>query len=327
MQKIRPSDEIRKYLVEKRNWGRWGEDDQSGTLNLVTPEKRLEALATVQTGEAHSLSRPLATWIGSGNPRPSQHFVKVAFSGGENAHPRPTTETPGGSATDFYGIPYHGVATTHLDAISHVWDENGMYAGKDPRTVVGFDGTTFGGIEQWSTGLITRGVLLDIPKLRGAQYVTEGDPVTTEDLERAAALQGTTISPGDAVCVYSGREKWQADNPDKPYGMYPTIVDSRQGKHLLHKPGLDASCVVFLREHDAGALVWDMLDATPYDDDVPYAVHGAIHAFGLAIVDNAVLELLAEVCAERGSYEFMLVVSPLLVVGGTGSPVNPLAIV
>jgi len=319
--------QIRHYLKDKRNWGRWGDDDQRGTLNLLTHATRLAALSAVRSGEVLSLSRPIPTWVGSGNALPAQHYLKVAHSGGENLHSRPSDERVAGSATDYYGLPYHGVATTHLDALSHVWDADGMYNGKSPEENITFDGVTFGGIEQWSTGIFARAVLLDVPAHRGVDYVEEGEPVTGAELEEVAREQGASIEPGDAICVYSGRERWQAAHPDLPYGRYPTLTNSSNGRQHFRKPGLDASCLTFIRDHDVSALAWDMLDATPYDYDIPYAVHGAIHAYGLALIDNALLEELATACADRGHYDFLLVVSPLVVLGGTGSPVNPLAII
>jgi kynurenine formamidase len=89
---------------------------------------------------------------------------------------------------------------------------------------------------------------------------------------------------------------------------------------------LHASCLPFLRDHDVAVLVWDLLDAAPTEYDIPWTVHGALYAYGVALLDNALLQPLAEACAQEKRYEFMLVVAPLKVVGGTGSPVNPIAL-
>jgi kynurenine formamidase len=121
------------------------------------------------------------------------------------------------------------------------------------------------------------------------------------------------LEPGDAVCVYSGREAWQAAHPDRVYGPDP-------------RPGLHVSCLPFLRDHDLAVLVWDMMDLAPNGYELPWAVHGAIFAYGVALLDNALLEPLARACAEERRWEFMLTIAPLPVVGGTGSPANPLAL-
>jgi kynurenine formamidase len=224
-----------------------------------------------------------------------------------------------GFSADFYGIFYHGIASTHLDALCHTWDDNGMWNGRDPDQEITFDGATFGGVEHWKDGLITRGVLLDVPKHRGEPYVTFDKPVHGWELEDIAKAEGLTLEPGDAVVVYSGREKMQAEHPGKYY--QPSL-----DLFMPERPGLHASCLPFLHDHDIAILVWDMMDFTPNGYDLPWSVHGAIFAYGLALLDNALLEPLAEVCAAEGRYEFMLTIAPLFVEGGTGSPANPIAL-
>jgi kynurenine formamidase len=321
-----PSEsDVRSYLVDRRNWGRWGADDQRGAVNLVTTGSRLRALATARTGEAISLSRALPTWTGAGNIQPAQHYMKTAQNGGQNTV-RSSPNPPGGWATDYYGMSYHGVTTTHIDALCHVWDGDGIFNGRQPERHITYDGATFGGIEQWSDGIVTRGVILDVPRFRGTEYVTQDAPVHGWELEEILDQRGIELQPGDAVCVYSGRERWQMDNPEKPYGRYPVSYLPSCSGHGFEKPGLHASCLPFLRDHDVASLVWDMLDMTPYQYDIPYSVHGAIHAYGIAMVDNALLEPLAATCAAQDRSDFLLVILPLVVNGGTGSPVNPLAI-
>jgi kynurenine formamidase len=113
--------------------------------------------------------------------------------------------------------------------------------------------------------------------------------------------------------VYSGREAYAADNGGT-WGGRPT------------RPGLHASCLKFVRENDVSILGWDMMDAGPNEYDIPWSVHGVIFAYGVALLDNSLLEPLANVCTEENRYEFMLTINPLNVVGGTGSPVNPIAV-
>ncbi|MYH76276.1 MAG: cyclase family protein [Acidimicrobiaceae bacterium] len=305
------AEDINAYLAEHRNWGRWGHDDQLGALNLITAEKRRSSAAAVRTGRTVSLSRPLPTGPGPDNPHPARHFMQ--------RFPR---DPGGGVAVDFIGVNCHGLALTHVDALCHVWSESGMWNGRDPDEEISFDGAAFGGIEAWRDGIVTRGVLLDVPRYRGQPFVTFEEPVHGAELEAIAESQGVEIEPGDAVAVYCGREEWSRRHG--PWGgmtgagSLPSASDER--------PGLHASCLRFIRETDTAVLVWDMMDLTPYGLAIPWAVHAAAWAFGVALVDNALLEPLSHACEQEGRYEFQLVVAPLQIPGGTGSPVNPLAI-
>ncbi len=295
-------DEVMSYLRERRNWGRWGDKGSAGAINLINAEKRLEAVGLVKNGRTVSLSRPLPVEPGAENPRPAQHYMSVM----ERPH-------GGGAAMDYYGVFYHGTATTHIDALCHVWDSGGMWDGKSPDEILNFSGGTYGTVDAWSDGILTRGVLLDVPRRRGASYVTLDAPVHGWELEDIAEAQGVQIRPGDAVMVYSGREAYAAEHDGNWAGG-----DSR--------PGLHASCLKFVRDNDISILGWDMMDASPNEYDLPWSVHGVIFAYGVALLDNSLLEPLANACAEEGRYEFMLTINPLNVVGGTGSPVNPIAV-
>ena len=301
--RVPTKDEVLAYLKEDRNWGRWGNDDQVGAVNMVTPEKRLAAAATIKSGRAVSLSREFPKTPAPNNPTPALHYMKKVSR----------SETSGFSA-DFYGISYHGTATTHLDALCHVWDENGMWNGRNHEDAITMDGAVWGSVDHWKDGIITRGVLLDVPKFRGVPYVTMDNPVHGWELEDIAKAQGVEMAPGDALVVYSGRDKWNEDG------------NTVWGGDPIERPGLHASCLKFIRECDCCLLVWDMMDFTPNGYDLAWPVHGSIFAYGIGLLDNALLQPLAEACAEEGRYEFMLTVNPLRVVGGTGSPVNPVAI-
>ena len=293
---------VMSYLRERRNWGRWEDKGSAGAINLITPEKRVEAAGLVRNGRSVSLSRPFAVTPTDENPRPSQHYLVVSD--------RPSG---GGSAMDYYGVFYHGTATTHIDALRHVWDEDGMWDGKDPREVLAYQGASYGTVDQWSDGILTRGVLLDVPRHRGAPYVNLDEPVHGWELADIAESQGVAIEPGDAVMVYSGREAYARDNGGT-WGGGAT------------RPGLHASCLKFIRDTDMSILGWDMMDASPNEYDLPWTVPGAIFAYGVALLDNSLLGPLADACAEEGRYEFMLTINPLNVIGGTGSPVNPIAV-
>ena len=296
-------EEVHSYLRDRRNWGRWGKDDEVGAVNLITPEKRVAAAGLVRNGRSVSLSRFFPKEPGLGNPNPAQHWMMTGSMG------------TWGWSGDHYGIAYHGFATTHIDALCHLWNESGMWNGRDPAKEITFRGARFGSVDRWSDGIVTRGVLLDIPKHRGERYVTEDRPVHGWELEDVARAQGVAVQSGDALVVYSGREEWQKANPDIPYG------NEDRGRAGLH-----ASCLPFIRDNDVAVLAWDMMDASPTGYDIPISVHGVIIAYGLVLLDNALLQPLAEACAQEGRYDFMLTIAPLKVAGGTGSPVNPIAL-
>jgi len=314
---------VRQFLRETRNWGRWGDDDQRGALNLVTPAKRLEALQTARSGRTVSLSRNLPTEPASNNPRPVQHYSQW--------RPRPETtdgkrETTGaGVAVDYFGVGCHGMSVTHLDALCHTWDADGMWNGKDGTSEVGFTGTRWGGIENWKDGILTRGVLLDVPAHRGVEYVDLDNPVTGEELEDIARATGVEPRPGDALVVYCGRSGWTAEHGE--WGGPPTDWKDGPAPAVGEvRPGLEASCLRPLREWDCAVLVWDMLDHSPNRAGLPWSVHSAIHAYGMALVDNADLDELVAVARDEGRAEFLFFVAPLALHGGTGSPVNPIAV-
>ena len=300
--RVPTKDEVMGYLRDRRNWGRWGANGSAGAMNLITAEKRLAAAALARNGRTVSLSRAWAVEPRAENPRPAQHFMSVMDRG-----------NGGGAAMDFYGVFYHGTATTHIDALCHVWDDGGMWDGKTPGETLNFDGANYGSVDAWSDGILTRGVLLDVPRHRAEPFVTLDAPVHGWELADIAAAQGVEIKPGDAVMVYSGREAYAAERGGSWAGE-------------ASRPGLHASCLPFVRDNDIAILGWDMMDASPNEYDVPWSVHGVIFAYGVALLDNALLEPLANACAEEGRYDFMLTINPLKVIGGTGSPVNPIAV-
>jgi kynurenine formamidase len=290
----------------RRNWGRWGSDDQRGALNLIDDDKRRAAASLVRSGRIVSLCRPFPKDVAANNPRPALHYL----------------ETAGQDALDFYGISYHGVATTHIDALCHMWHETGMWNGRDPQAEFHTSGFTWGDIEQWGDGIVTRGVLLDVPRHRGVDCVEQDEPVHGWELEAICAERGVELAPGDALVVHCGRDAWSAKH-GRPWGSGPNL--GRPGPRDP-RPGLHASCLEFIRDTDASLLVWDMLDLLPNGLDVVHSVHAAIYLFGVALVDNALLGPLAAACQEEGRDDFLFTLGPLRVKGGTGSPVNPLAL-
>ena len=290
------AEEFVAYRERFKNWGRWGDHDELGTLNHVTDEARRYAAGLVRTGRAVSCADPLATTPGLRNPNPAHHYLRVT----------PT------ASLDYIGVFYHGWVNTHIDALCHIFSAEGtLYDGRATSEVTTMGANTCS-VDNWRDGIVTRGVLYDIPRLRGSDYVTLDRPVHGWDLADAARAEGIKPRPGDAVFIRSGKTSYLADYPDAAIGTMP---------------GVHASALEFLFENDAALLGWDLQEAPDqgYAHRIP--IHSiAIPYMGLPLLDNANFERLAETCAELGRWEFQLIVAPLVVVGGTGSPVNPIAV-
>jgi kynurenine formamidase len=284
------------------NWGRWGDDDESGTLNLITPAVVLSAQALVREGLTVSLSRPLPTRapaMGARRQAPVEHSLSIDAMG----------------CSDRIAMEYHGFAVTHIDALCHIFTSDGrMYGGRRSGEVTAA-GARRNAIDRWRRGIVTRGVLYDVPRHRGVPHVAFHEPVHGWDLVDIAAANGIEPRPGDAVVVRAGAEAFWSANPEfeRPW----------------EAPGLHASVLEFLWQTEAALLVWDLMEAPGQADYHAPAlpIHTvALPYMGLPLVDNADLEELADTAERLGRWEFQLVVAPLVVPGGTGSPVNPLAL-
>jgi len=282
------------------NWGRWGDEDQLGALNLITPEVTAAATATVRTGRTVSCARALNTQAAVDNPTPVAHHMIGTFTEGWGA--------------DYVALAPHGFATSHIDALSHVFHEGKLFNGYDAETVTAHGATRLG-IHQLHGGIVTRGVLLDIPALRGVDALAPGEPVFPDDLEAAETRAGLQVRAGDVLFVRTGRWRWRDEHG-------PWDLASRAA-------GLDAACLPWLRDRDVAALGSDGIsDVMPSRvDGVPMPIHTvAIVALGLHLMDNLDFEALATACAEEGRWEFLLAVAPLVLRRGTASPVNPIAV-
>jgi len=282
------------------NWGRWGEDDQLGALNLITPEVTAAAAATVRTGRTVSCARPLDTVASADNPAPVAHHM--------------TGTATEGMGADYFAIASHGFATSHIDALCHIFHEGRLYNGY-PAEAVTAHGATKLGIHRLHDGIVTRGVLLDIPALHGLDALEPGQPVFPEDLEAAEGKAGLAVRPGDALLVRTGRWRWRATHGAWDAGQLAA--------------GLDASCLPWLRERDVAALGSDgVSDVLPSRvDGVGMPIHTVvIVAMGVHLLDNLDLDALTTACADEARWEFLLTVAPLVLRRGTASPVNPIAL-
>lgn len=295
--------EVTRYFEQLNNWGRWGKDDQRGTLNLVTPAKRAAAAALVRTGRLVSLARDLG-------PQPALDYHMLL----------PIRREGNRAAVDYVGLVCHGTTITHVDALCHIEYEGQLYNGRTFEASLDRDGATWGALDAWFDGIVSRGVLLDVAADRREGYVTPGHPVTPADLDAAAARAGIRVEPGDAVVLRSGRAAYDATVT--PPGAIP-------GSGYMHgdRPGLHIACLEWLRRHDVAVLAWDMMDERPVGyRDLGFGVHLGIPILGLCLIDNTEPERLAVACREEGRAEFLFSAPPLRTVGSTGSPVNPLAV-
>lgn len=299
------ADAVKGLFDKLSNWGRWGKDDQRGALNFITEQKRIAASRLVQTGQAISLALPLPTTPAADNPTPVTHLT---FQMG--TEPR----APYHQSMDYFAISPHGMSTTHLDALCHVFWKNKMYNGFDAAEVRA-DGAHRCGVDVMRDGVLTRGVLLDIPALRGVRWLEPGEAIFPEELEAAQKLHRVQVQEGDVLFVRTGRTLKR-----KTDGAWDIM---RRGM-----AGLDASCLQWLFEHKIALLGSDGIsDVAPSGyKETPFPIHAVtIVAMGVHLIDNADLEALQQTCVKLGRYEFLFVLAPLVLERGTSSPVNPLA--
>ena len=299
--------DIERLMGELSNWGRWGPDDQLGTANLITPAKRLEALSLATEGITVSLAHPLLTEEADDVTQPFGHSMLVV--------PDPSVEPPlMGGALDQYSIAYHGYAHSHIDALCHIMYRGQMYNGVSADTITA-EGCSNAGIDNLQGGIVTRAVLFDIPRLKGVEYLEPGTPIYREDLDAWEEMADVTVRPGDVILIRTGRWARRAE-----LGPWDVAAQSA-GVHASAMPWVKARDVSFIGSDAA-------LDVLPSQvEGVGIPVHMlTIVAMGIDLFDNLDLEVLAGTAARLNRWEFMLVAAPLAVEGGTGSPVNALAI-
>jgi kynurenine formamidase len=308
-------DDVDRWMKELSNWGKWGKDDQAGTINLITPAKRKAAAALVREGVSVSMSldADLPKEGSTGGPLPGM--------GGNRATWTLTSRPPGPEARDVaayvvdtIAVSYHGNNTTHLDAPSHLYYKGQIYNGY-PQSSYTDRGAGKDDVMGMKDGVFTRGVLFDIPKLKGVSFLGDEEAIYAEDLEAWEKKAGFKVEAGDAVLVRTGR--WVRVREKGPLDLNRAA------------PGLYASCVKWLRERGAAVLGSDVVqDVRPSRiEGVNQPIHQmALNSLGMPLIDNADLEALAEAAARRRRWTYLLTMNPLRVPGATGGPVNPIAI-
>ena len=304
----RNADEFDELFRRISNWGRWGKDDERGSANLVTDAKRKQAGALVKNGIAVSLAHNPLTEAAPDNTSPFEHTMNRGLS------------------TDTYKVSYHGYAHSHIDALCHILYKDQTYNGYARAEVNTEKGCTKLGIQQLKNGVVTRGILIDIPRLRNLPYLEPGTPVYPEDLEAWEKKVGVKVGPGDAILLRTGR--WLRREKVGPWGLIPP--DPQAGEAGYH-----VSTVPWMRKRDVAFIAADVSnDVRP--SGVPEVVQAKVRsmpvhsltivAMGAYIIDALDFEEAAEVAAKLNRYEFFLTGAGTAARGGTGSLLNLTAI-
>jgi kynurenine formamidase len=309
-----PSEaQVLEWMTSLSNWGRWGDDDQKGCLNLITPEKRRQAAALVRDGVPVSCARPITTEMTPEVTYQVQRYMVDSGEGRDTDPPERRLVRRG--AAEFIGMVFHGQTITHIDALSHYSWQAKLYNGRPANLITSREGAQSHSIEVAADGIVTRGVLLDITRVRGVPWLAPDDPVMPEDLEAAERLQGVRVEEGDILLVRTGNYRMRLDNGPRPRSQPSTACQ--------------VACTPWFRERGVAML------GTDTSNDINPSHYATITAplhtvslvtLGMWLIDNANLEELAQACQERNRYQFMLTLGPLRLRNVTGSPVNPIAL-
>ena len=294
--------DVDEWMQTLSNWGRWGAEDQLGAINLITPETRLAAVKLVTQGVSVSLARDAEKEAAVDNPRPFLH--KMLNVGLNN---------PGQFVSDDFQVSYHGYAHTHMDSLCHMAFDGKMYNGF-PQAEVVAEGAARLGVTNFKEGIFGRAVLMDIPRLKGVDWLEPGTPIYPSDLDAWEKEAGFSTGSGDIVLIRTGR--WARRDTEGPWD-----VSSKSA-------GLHASAAKWLKDRDAAILGSDA--ASDVSPSLVEGVNQPIHqlviiAMGMPIFDNLDLEAVAQEAARQNRWEFLVTAAPIAVGGGTGSPFNPIA--
>jgi kynurenine formamidase len=291
------------------NWGRWGDNDERGTLNLLTPDAVLAATKVCQTGKVYNLGLPVA-----------RHGTPVFDYRGAPQRLTLTSQTDSDMMT-MYGAPAGLGANedvlvvaahngTHMDALCHVFSDDHFYNGYPASEFASHNGAPHCGIEK-SGGFAGRAVVLDLPRHQGVDWLAPGTNITGDDLEACRSAQGVELRAGDILLVRTG---W--------LDLFASLELGQPAP--FEQPGLGATTIEYVADHDVAAVGADnaAVEVIPFDG--PFlALHiELLVKRGVTFLEHLVLSPLAA----DGVRECLLVVAPLLVTGGTGSPINPIAI-
>jgi kynurenine formamidase len=295
-----------------KNWGRWGSEDERGTLNYITPDKVAAAARLVRSGRTVSMAIPINKTAGPDNPSPALHHMTLL-------HDVPVSETGLTFGMCFLGMASHGDCHTHVDALNHVGWRGRLYNDK-PVSLLTSRGSAWGSIAAYHGGIVGRGVLLDAARHRKVGWLEPGEAVTRAELEAIEAADGVRLGEGDILVLRTGHHArrlalgpWSNEYPPAGEGKAGLHVDTVAWMH-------ERRIAAFLPDGDGETVPSNV-------EGVPYPMHPLqLTAMGMCIADSLQLEDLARACEEEGRREFMVVGLPLRLPGATGSPWNPIAI-
>jgi len=293
-------DELVSMFRRCSNTGRWGPDDEQGTLNYITPQKRIAAASLVRTGEVVSVGRDLSTTQSKTNARPVSHMMLYSAPGSP-------------SSTDAFMIASHGMVVTHMDALCHFSWEDNLYNGRKASESITANGANWGSIYAQRKGIFTRGVLLDVAAARGVDWYLPDEYVTAADFRAAEERQGVRVESGDAIFVRTGMERMEQEEGEQD--IYP-------------RAGLHAECIEWMHDREVSVYGGDCIEKLPYPSArFPSALHMiGLASMGLPILDWPSLTELAATCERLGRWDYLLTTAPLRLPGGTAAPINPLCL-
>jgi kynurenine formamidase len=314
------TDVLEDYIKRFSNWGRWGEDDEIGTLNLITPDVVRNAASLVADGRVISMTMPYdlnGPQLGGARSNPKVMMIATGsdyLAGAQDQLPGAWGPGRGmGFADDWVITPNQ--AGTQWDSLAHVFWQGKMYNDRSAGEVTSL-GAAHNGIENYNGKVVTRGVLVDVPRYHGVDVLAPGQAVTVNDIEATLDSQGVEIRGGDALVVRTGflgsrRGSW---------GDFGAGGDS---------PGLSLHTLPWIYEREISAVVTDTwgVEVRPNEIDYfqPFHIVGLTH-MGLALGEIFDLDALAADCAADGRYEFFFNASPIPVVGAVGAMVSAVAV-
>ena len=305
-------DDLLRWLkTDLNNWGRWGDDDERGTLNFLDDETTLRAMRLVREGAKVSCARPIGWDAAVDVPKPPQHYM----IGSCDVY-RPGEGPDRQVAIDYFGLVFHGHTVTHIDSLAHFFWDGQAYNGRSSAVVSVSEGATELDVTAACEGIITRGVLVDAPMLRGTECVERGDGVGLGDIKMAEEQCGFEVQAGDVLLMRTGQLGLREKRGP---------VDAYIGGSAGPKPEI----LPFLHHRNVAVMGSDTgndVQPTPYERFSNPVHQVGIVGMGLWILDNAWLDDLAVACAQRQRWEFMISILPLRLPSVTGSPVNPIAI-
>lgn len=311
-------DTINEACLKYRNWGKWGPDDELGTLNYITPDKVVRATRLPRSGKAFSLalaldfSGPQTGGLNRINPMHTMLACGTDYVAGRQNAP---WQHGLGYSDDVLTLTTHG--GTHWDALCHIFWEGRMYNDRDPG-LVGAGGALKNGIEKLKDQFVTRGVLLDVARFKGVDCLEDGHPITAQDLDDAAGAAGITIERGDIVLLRTGQ-------------MGRCLREQRWGTYAGgDSAGLSFWTAEWLYEKEIAGIASDTWGVEVRPNQLPNSMQPlhpvTVANMGLLLGEIFFLEDLAAACARERVYEFLLIAPPLPITGGTASPLAPLAI-